>query len=125
VHDALGEIPLTSPECLKLAVCKLQDNIGAFPQDKLRVFRALSRMGRRLNALAEEVHARLRDHPLLTAKCISIVVVVADRVHVCASQITPRLLTFTVDTYLIDEPDDEAPPPLPVLTGHISSLPSY
>ena len=61
MHDALGEIPLTSPECLKLAVCKLQDNIGTFPQDKLRVFRALSRMGRRLNALAEEVRARLRD----------------------------------------------------------------
>ena len=45
----------------------------------------------------------------ISAQCVSIVVVVADREHVCASQITPRLLTFAVDTYLIDEPDDEDP----------------
>ena len=83
----------------------------------------------------------------ISAQCVSIVVVVADREHVCASQITPRLLTFAVDTYLIDEPDDEdptyvarlvmvLPPPPPrtkwtrrvphlVLIGHAASFTPY
>ena len=37
----------------------LLDNIRQFPADTTRIFRALSRMGRRLNSLAEEVRPPL------------------------------------------------------------------